>query len=47
MDETGYNLNYVVFDYASGRGGYLYFDYDGASEDEVDDARYYRSSSRR
>ena len=45
MDETGYNLNYVVFDYASGRGGYLYFDYDGASEDEVDDARYYRSSS--
>ena len=45
MDETGYNLNYVVFDYASGRGGYLYFDYDGASEGEVDDARYYRSSS--
>ena len=38
MDETGYNLNYVVFDYAPGRGGYLYFDYDGASEDEVDDA---------
>ena len=45
VDETGYNLNYVVFDYTSGRGGYLYFDYDGASEDEVDDARYYRSSS--
>ena len=45
VDETGYNLNYVVFDYTSGRGGYLYFDYGGGSEDEVDDARYYRSSS--
>ena len=45
VDETGSNLNYVVFDYTSGRGGYLYFDYGGGSEDEVDDARYYRSSS--
>ena len=45
VDETGYNLNYVVFDYTSGRGGYLYFDYGGGSEDEVDDAHYYRSSS--
>ena len=34
VDETGYNLNYVVFDYTSGRGGYLYFDYGGGSEDE-------------
>ena len=45
VEETGSNLNYVVFDYTSGRGGYLYFDYGGGSEDEVDDARYYRSSS--
>ena len=43
--ETGHNLNYVVFDYTSGRGGYLYFDYGGSNEAEVDDVRYYRSSS--
>ena len=45
VDATGSNLNYVVFDYTSGRGGYLYYQYGETSQDEVASARYYRSAS--
>ena len=45
LDATGSNLNYVEFDFTSGRGGYLYYKYDEGYEDEVGSARYYRSAS--
>ena len=45
LEEMGSNLSYVIFDYTSGRGGYLYYNYGENTEDEVGSARYYRSSS--
>ena len=47
LEEMGSNLSYVIFDYTSGRGGYLYYNYGENTEDEVGSARYYRSSSPR
>ena len=47
MKETGANLNYVIFDYDSGRGGYLYYQHGESGESEVGSGRYYRASSPR
>ena len=47
VKETGANLNYVIFDYDSGRGGYLYYQHGESGESEVGSGRYYRASSPR
>ena len=47
VKETGTNLNYVIFDYDSGRGGYLYYQHGESGESEVGSGRYYRASSPR
>lgn len=44
VEEFGSNLDYVIFDYTSGRSGYLYYQYGQSNESEVENARYYRSS---
>lgn len=38
VKETGANLNYVIFDYDSGRGGYLYYQHGESGESEVGSA---------
>ena len=45
VKETGANLNYVIFDYDSGRGGYLYYQHGESGESEVGSGRYYRAKS--
>lgn len=47
VKETGANLNYVIFEYDSGRGGYLYYQHGESGESEVGSGRYYRASSPR
>lgn len=47
VKETGANLNYVIFEYDSGRGGYLYYQQGESGESEVGSGRYYRASSPR
>ena len=47
VKETGANLNYVIFDYDSGRGGYLYYQHGESGESEVGSGRYFRASSPR
>ncbi len=47
VKETGANLNYVIFDYDSGRGGYLYYQHGESGESEAGSGRYYRASSPR
>ena len=45
VEETGANLNYVIFDYTSSRSGYLYVNYGLAGQATVSGGRYYRSST--
>lgn len=44
VEKLSANLDYVVFDYASSRDGYLYYQYDQSGESEVKNERYYRST---
>lgn len=44
-EETGFDLDYVVFDYASGTGGYLYSQYDQEGQSLVGSEKYYRSGT--
>lgn len=43
--ETNFDLDYVVFDYTSGTGGYLYARYNQAGQSVVGSEKYYRTAS--